>query len=297
MVDGSEAGGQGMAVVGVWPNVEKEQARGLTRQLCRWLEERSLKPVLPTAAALAMGLETWAAAETDPTWQEARFVVVLGGDGTLLHAARSQACAGRPLLGVNLGHVGFLTEVEVADLFPALTAFLNGAYVLDERIALLARVLRQGQCVARLSALNDVVVTKGPFARLVHLETFVDDAYVTTYPADGLILSTPTGSTAYSLSAGGPVVSPELGVLLLTPICPHSFFDRSIVIGKQSRVRVRIRAEHRETLLTVDGQEGFPLEDGDEVQVETNPNRIALMRRPEWNFYHVLRGWQRGREG
>jgi NAD+ kinase len=285
-----------MGRVGVWPNLDKEQARGLTRQLCRWLVERGFTPVVPDDAAQALGLDDWAARRGDPVWEGVLFVVVLGGDGTLLHAARSLSETGRPLLGVNLGHVGFLTEVEVADLFPTLAAFLEGGYVLDERLALRARVIRQGVCIATLGALNDVVVTKGPFARLVQLETFVDDAYVTTYPADGLILSTPTGSTAYSLSAGGPVVSPELGVLLLTPICPHSFFDRSIVIGQNSRVRVRIRAEHRETLLTVDGQEGFPLEDGDEVQVERDERRIALMRRPEWNFYHVLRGWQRGRD-
>lgn len=285
-----------MTRIGIWPNLDKQQAEALTRQLCHWLGERGVETLLTPQGAAALGLPETGVEPGDPVWGEVQFVVVLGGDGTLLHAARTLARHNRPLMGVNLGHLGFLTEVEVPDLYPALTAFLSGRFVIDERTTLHARVVREGVAVQDLRALNDVVITKGPFARLVSLETFVDDAYVTTYPADGLILSTPTGSTAYSLSAGGPVASPSLDVIILTPICPHSFFDRSIILGGGARVRVRIRAEHRETLLTVDGQEGFQLEDGDEIQVEANPDRIGLMRRPEWNFYHVLRAWRRGRE-
>lgn len=285
-----------MSRIGIWPNLDKQQAGVLTRQLCHWLGERGVETVLLPAAADAVGLAGSGVDPSHPAWGEVKFVVVLGGDGTLLNAARRLAAYNRPLMGVNLGHLGFLTEVEVPDLYPALTAFLAGHYVIDERMTLHARVVRGNQPVWDVQALNDVVITKGPFARLVSLETFVDDAYVTTYPADGLILSTPTGSTAYSLSAGGPVASPSLDVMVLTPICPHSFFDRSIVLGGAARVRVRIRAEHRETLLTVDGQEGFPLEDSDEIHVEANPDRVGLMRRPEWNFYHVLRAWRRGRE-
>lgn len=282
-----------MITIGVWPNPEKEQVRGLTLQLCRWLEQHEVVPVLPPDLAQAIGLRAYARPLNE--WEDCRFVVVLGGDGTLLRAAKDVAERGWALLGVNLGHLGFLTEVEVPDLYPALASFLSGHFVLDSRLLLRAKVIRQAAEVASFRALNDVVVTKGPFARLVHLETFVDESYVTTYPADGLILATPTGSTAYSLSAGGPVVSPNLAVMLMTPICPHSFFDRSIVISDNQHVRIRIRAEHRETLLTVDGQEGFGLEDGDEVWVWRDAATVQLMRRPGWNFYNVLRGWRKGR--
>jgi NAD+ kinase len=281
-----------VTTLGVWPNPDKEMVRGVTLQLCRWLERRGVRPVLPPDMARAFGVEEWAR----PLDQWAvDWVVVLGGDGTLLRAAKEVGQSGVPILGVNLGHVGFLTEVEVPDLFPTLDAMLDGQFTLDPRLLLRATVIRRGQTAAQFVAMNDVVVTKGPFARLIRLETFVDDAYVTAWRADGVIVATPTGSTAYSLSAGGPVVTPNLGVMLLTPICPHSFFDRSIVIGDRSQVRVRVVAEHRDTLLTVDGQEGFPVEDGDEVRVERAPGTVHLMRRPGSNFFHVLRGWQKGR--
>lgn len=282
-----------MRAVGIWPNPEKEQVRGLTRELWRWLEARGVEAWLPPDLVEWLGRP--AVGRPTGEWSATDFILVLGGDGTLLRAAKELVAAGRPLLGVNLGHLGFLTEVEVPDLYPALAEFLEGRYVLDARLMLSCAVRRDGREVARFQALNDVVVTKGPFARLVDLEASVDGAFVTTYRGDGLIISTPTGSTAYSLSAGGPVVNPNLGVVLLTPICPHSFFDRSVVIGEQSTVAVRVRAEHRETLLTVDGQEGFGLEDGDEVRVERAPAAVHLMRRPGWNFYYVLRGWQKGR--
>ncbi len=282
-----------MRAVAIWPNPGKEQVRGLVRDLSRWLAARGVAVWCPPELGAWAGLES--AVRPVEDWSAAEFVVVLGGDGTLLRAAKELSGQGRPLLGVNLGHLGFLTEVEVPDVYAALAEFLEGRYVLDERMMLEAVVRRHGTEVARFQALNDVVVTKGPFARLVDLEAYVDGSFVTTYRGDGLILSTPTGSTAYSLSAGGPVVNPNLRVVLLTPICPHSFFDRSVVIGDGSTVHVRVRTEHRDTLLTVDGQEGFQLEDGDEVAVERAIAPVALVRRPGWNFYHVLRGWQKGR--
>jgi NAD+ kinase len=193
-----------------------------------------------------------------------------------------------------LGHLGFLTEVEVPELYASLAWVLSGEFVLDERRLLHATVLRESQILAEFDAMNDVVVAKGPFARLIHLETFVDGAYVTTYPADGLIVATPTGSTAYSLSAGGPILTPGLDVTVVTPICPHSFFDRSIVIHRDQEVRIRIRTIHRDTLVTIDGQEVHPLEDGDEVVVVSSPQSVRLVRRPGWSFFQVLRGWRKG---
>lgn len=283
-----------MTRVMVWPNPEKDQVRGLAQRIRGWLEQHEMECVLPLELADAAGMPG-----SGHHWDEILdmaidWIMVLGGDGTLLRAAKQLAPLGAPILGVNLGHLGFLTEVEVPDLISAMSAVSRGEYVVDERHLLEARVIRQEETLASFQAMNDVVVSKGPFARLINLETFVDSAYVTTYPADGLIVATPTGSTAYSLSAGGPILSPDLDVMVMTPICPHSFFDRSVVISASQEVRIRVRTSHRDTLVTIDGQEVHPLEDGDEVLVLSSPETIRLIRRPGWSFFHVLRGWRKG---
>lgn len=278
----------------VWPNPEKESVRGLVLRMFEWLSSQGIEMIMPYDLADAMGL-----AQQGRYWEQLTtlsFVctVVLGGDGTLLRAAKELAPINAPILGVNLGHLGFLTEVEVEDLYGAISAVMRGEYLTDERHLITAQVLRDQRVLAEFEAMNDVVVAKGPFARLINLETFVDSAYVTTYPADGLIIATPTGSTAYSLSAGGPILTPDLDVLVLTPICPHSFFDRSIVLSRRQEVRIRVRTIHRDTLLTIDGQEVHPLEDGDEVVVRASKTSIRLIRRPGWSFFRVLRDWRRG---
>lgn len=278
----------------VWPNPEKDQVRGLVLRMNDWLKSHDVAMIMPQDLAVQVGLNENGRAWDDLTSMEFVATVVLGGDGTLLRAAKRLAQLNAPILGVNLGHLGFLTEVEVPDLYASLGAVLRGEFVFDERKLLCCQVVREGKVLATFDAMNDVVVAKGPFARLIHLETFVDSAYVTTYPADGLIIATPTGSTAYSLSAGGPILTPELDVMVLTPICPHSFFDRSIVLSRQNEVRIRIRTMHRDTLVTIDGQEVHPLEDGDEVVVLASPTSVRLIRRPGWSFFHVLRGWRKG---
>lgn len=278
----------------VWPNPEKDQVRGLVLRMHQWLANQEVELIMPYDLADAVGMPAQGRYPEQLSTMEFACTVVLGGDGTLLRAAKELAPLTTPILGVNLGHLGFLTEVEVPELYAALTSVLRGEYAFDERHLLTAQVVRDGQVLAEFEAMNDVVVAKGPFARLIHLETFVDGAYVTTYPADGLIIATPTGSTAYSLSAGGPILAPDLDVMVLTPICPHSFFDRSIVLARQQEVRTRIRSIHRDTLVTIDGQEVHPIEDGDEVVVTASPTTIQLIRRPGWSFFHVLRGWRKG---
>ncbi|AEJ41439.1 ATP-NAD/AcoX kinase [Sulfobacillus acidophilus TPY] len=283
-----------MGKVLLWPNPEKDQVRGLSSRIYQWLTQQQRELVMPDDLALAVDLPQLGVPWETLRQESVDWIVVLGGDGTLLRAAKQLAPLAAPILGVNLGHLGFLTEVEVPDLFSALAAVMRGEFVTDERHLLEARVYRQDQLMATFQAMNDVVVAKGPFARLINLETFVDAAYVTTYPADGLIVATPTGSTAYSLSAGGPILAPDLDVMVMTPICPHSFFDRSIVISARQEVRIRVRTIHRDTLVTIDGQEVHPLEDGDEVVVVSSPTTIQLIRRPGWSFFHVLRGWRHG---
>lgn len=276
-----------MRTVGLLANLDKANALEITGRLVDWLGARGIKAVTQVDVAAAMGraslgLPVPALVET------ADLLVVLGGDGTLLNAARLAAGA-RPILGVNLGRLGFLTEIEVPDLFGALGRILDGYYVIEERMMLAAEVLRRGETAQRVLALNEVVVSKGPFARLIHLETYVGQHYVTTYPADGVIVATPTGSTAYSLSAGGPIVNPNLDVLIITPVCPHTFYSRALVVDHRDTVRIRLRSTHRDIMLTLDGQKGYALEPDDEVNVGRAPQVTRLVRLPDWNFYGVLR--------
>ncbi len=216
-------------------------------------------------------------------------VIVLGGDGTLLSVARRAAQAGTPILGVNLGNLGFLTEVEPANLEKALWALVRGEYTIEERTMVQAQVTRAGRIVTSLAGLNDVVISKGAFARIISLDVFVNDEYYSTFPADGIIISSPTGSTAYSLSAGGPLISPNIDVMLVTPICPHTLFSRSLVIAGDDRVRVVVEAPHEEVAVTVDGQVGFRVESHDEIIVGRAPEVTRFVRLQAKSFYGTMR--------
>lgn len=273
--------------IGILPNLDKFDATSLTKELIDRLKEMGFQAYLPQHEAGLIGMAELGKPLCD--WLSgAKFIMVLGGDGTLLAAARLTASCGKPLLGINLGHLGFLTEIEVSDLFEELPSFLAGDFVIEERIMLEANIIRADNSRERLIAMNDAVISKGPFARLIRIETYVNDSFVACYPADGLIVATPTGSTAYSLSAGGPVVNPNLDVLVVTPICPHTFYARPIVLSKDEVVKIRF-FDGRETVLTLDGQEGYKLDPQDEVIVKRAPETVRLMRKPSWSFYEVLR--------
>ncbi len=216
-------------------------------------------------------------------------ILVLGGDGTLLNTARRVADKAIPILGINMGHLGFLTELEVDALYYGLNQLINGDYYIEQRMMLLANVYRKKKIVSTHHALNDLVITKNAFARLIELETYVNDQYLATYPADGLIISSPTGSTAYSLSAGGPIVAPDVEVIIVTPICPHTLHARPVVISPKNKVRVKIVSRSSEVMLTIDGQDGFPLEEADEIVLEQSFYKTKLIRLGNKSFYEVLR--------
>lgn len=276
-----------MRQVGIIANLGKRDALKVAGELLAWLEARGLGVLLETELAAGLGRSELGRSR-EQLAEGVDFVIVLGGDGTLLGAARAVAPAGRPLLGVNLGRLGFLTEIELGDLYRRLPDFLAGRYVLDERMFLEVRG-QDGRLPVR-PALNEVVITKGAFARLIHLHTYVNDTYVDTYPADGLIVATPTGSTAYSLAAGGPIVEPGVDVIILTPICPHSLYARAMVLNANDVVRVKIEAGHRDLSLTIDGQEGYNLSPGDEIIIRRNERfRARLLRSPDWRFHDLLR--------
>ena len=219
---------------------------------------------------------------------ECDFLVVLGGDGSLIGVAREFAKFKKPILGINFGRLGYLVELEKDDVSNAKCLF-EGNFRLENRIMLNAKVIRNNETVFSGTALNDAVVTKGALSKMIHFKMSVDGQEVNNYHADGMVVATPTGSTAYSLSAGGPVVAPELEVLLLTPICPHSLTSKPIVVSDNQTIR--LDAEFRfdeEVILTLDGQEGFRLSAGDSVEITKSEHKTQLVRITERSFFYNL---------
>jgi NAD+ kinase len=215
-------------------------------------------------------------------------LIILGGDGTLLSMARAVGDLGVPLLGVNLGGLGFLTATTLDEMFPALEAYFGGQMAIEERMLLAARVVRNGQPLGEYAALNDIVITKSAMSRIIDLSVSVEGRYATAYRADGLIISTPTGSTAYSLSAGGPILFPTMDAVVLTPICSHTLTNRPIVVPGTDRIEVTLLAD-QDVMATMDGQVGVGLREGDTVEVRKAAARIRLVRFPQKDFFSVLR--------
>lgn len=222
-------------------------------------------------------------------------LLVFGGDGTILSGARMAAQSGVPVLGINLGRLGFLSEIDIPDIKTALESIVNREYDIEERMMIEASVFRAGELIEKSMGLNDAVITKGAFARLIFLKTMVNGEHVSTYPTDGLIVATPTGSTAYSLSAGGPVVTPDLDLMIITPICPHALWARPIVISSDCLVEVELLSDKGEVMLTIDGQHGLSLVKSDIVRINRAPHKVKFIRLKSRNFFRVLK--QKLREG
>lgn len=288
-----------MNKIGIIINLEKPEILKITSQIVEWLQSRG-KKVLVTAAGICSAEGIGSAggiisSSEKELAEEAECVVVLGGDGTLLNCARTIGVLGKPIFGVNFGQLGFLTEIELPDLTPALERLISGKFEIEERMMIQAEVFRNGKKICNFYCLNDAVITKGAFARLIRLKIFVNNEYVDTYPADGLIISTPTGSTAYSLSAGGPLVAPNLELMIVTPICPHTLYSRSVVVDKDSEVKVVIQETQAEVMLTIDGQSGIELLPQDEIFVRKAPFTARFLKLNQRSFYEILR--QKLREG
>jgi len=269
-------------------NKEKAPAREMGRFIVTYCQEHGLNAYLLPVDAAFLGFPDLATSLHNLR-QTADLVISLGGDGTLLGAARLFAEAGVPVLGINLGRLGFLTAAEPEQLEQALAQLVQGRCSVDERTLLKAVIRRRGQQVEESLALNDVVITKGAFARIIAVSCYINGEYLTTYPGDGIIVATATGSTAYSLSAGGPILNPALDCLIITPICPHTLSARSIVISGQEMLRATVSSDHGDIMLTVDGQKGYPLEPEDSIVVTKAPFRARLIRLPGQCFYRILR--------
>lgn len=265
-----------------------DAAEAIVGGLLEWLQARGIAVVLEKETATAAPTATFAAATKAELPSQVDLIVVLGGDGTLLSMARAVGDLGVPILGVNLGGLGFLTATTLDEMFPAVESALVGGMAVDERMMLHARLLRNGGSIGEYAALNDVVITKSAMSRIINLSVSVESRYATAYRADGLIISTPTGSTAYCLSAGGPIVEPTMDAMVLTPIASHTLTNRPIVLPGADRVEVTLHTD-QEVMLTIDGQIGVPLRQGDVVGVAKAAARIRLLRFPRKDFFSVLR--------
>ncbi|MCS7280538.1 MAG: NAD(+)/NADH kinase [Desulfobacterota bacterium] len=227
--------------------------------------------------------------ELEQVGEGADLIVVLGGDGTLLSVSRNSVGREVPILGVNLGGLGFLTEVSVEELDGALEKILSGKMDVSKRMMLCVIVERKKEVILEFNVLNDAVITKDALARIIDVETYVDDEYLTTYRADGIIFSTPTGSTGYCLSAGGPILYPSMENIVVVPICPHTLTMRPLILPDDVVIRAVLKSKDEKVILTLDGQVGFPLEYGDEVLVQRSPIVTKLVKSPSKGYFEILR--------
>lgn len=228
--------------------------------------------------------------DEDNVIKNSELVVCLGGDGTFLKAARKIYTKQIPILGINLGNLGFLTEVDRKNIDHAIEQLFCGEYEIEERMMLEAVICKAGGGTVSDIALNDVVIGRGSVSRILHVKTYINDVFVETFPGDGLIISSPTGSTAYSLSAGGPIVEPDTDLLLVTPVCPHILYSRSFVTKPDSVVKAVVEESYRQgAMVTFDGQEGYGIGGGDVIEVRKAPYATKLVKMTPRNFFNILR--------
>ncbi|PKP60594.1 NAD(+) kinase [Candidatus Atribacteria bacterium HGW-Atribacteria-1] len=274
--------------VGLIVNYKKDKTRETAYRIIDWLNSKKLKVCIEGNRGEEIGKEELNC-PTDKFLKKVDLIISLGGDGTLLRAARLAATKDIPVFGVNLGGLGFLTQIGIDDLEKSLEKLYQERYFLDERMMLSCTVKRREKEIKKFTALNDVVIGKGAFARIICLATYVNNDYVITYSADGLVVSTSTGSTAYSLSAGGPIVNPNINSIILTPICPHTLSARPFIIGEDDQVKITLEVSEEEVMVTIDGQEGFTLEPNDEVIIKKSDHKARLITFKEKSFYAILR--------
>jgi len=281
--------------VGIASKPNKPELANIVPGLLDWFRTHEYKIVVdPETSPYAPGIETLSrdAMGSRPL----TFVVVLGGDGTLLSAARAVAKAGIPVLGVNLGSLGFLAEVPLEELYPTLQGIEENRCSVETRSMVRCEVVRKGSSVAAYDALNDAVMGKGTIARLNYCEVFIDGLFVSSYKADSLIVSTPTGSTAYSLAAGGPIVMPSVDALIITPVSAHSLTHRPLVVNDTAKIEIIINTGQDEAYLSIDGQIGMPIYDGDRIHCRKSDLNVKLLR-IKGTFFDVLRNklkWGQG---
>lgn len=274
--------------VAIFAKMHDPRCQGIASDLITWLEARERIPLVEPSLARLIGHPDLSTEEE--IRDQAELVVVLGGDGTLISVARLFSGRDVPILGINLGSLGFLTEITIEELYPRLELCLQGAPRVSARMMLMVTLIRNGKQNETFHVLNDVVINKGALARIVDLETRINKQFLTTYKADGLIVATPTGSTGYSLSAGGPIIQPQMSCIVITPICPHTLTNRPIVVTDESIISVTITASFDEKVyLTLDGQVGIELQEGDSVEVRKALHKTSLVMSRSRDYFELLR--------
>lgn len=282
-----------MKKIGLVVKQAQPEAMAVAQDLRSWLIQRGMEVFIGEAQVIQTSApgEAKASAAIPPDMD---LVVVLGGDGTLLYAARALGRNGVPLLGINMGGLGFLTETSLVNLHPTMERVLSGNYTAEARMMLSVVVNRAGRTVARETVLNDAVIHKEALARILDLKVKINDMDLTSYRADGLIISSPTGSTAYNLSAGGPIVHPAQETIILTPICPFTLSNRPLILPETVIVEVEVDPRATDVILTADGQVSYALEPGDKVVISRSPNDILLIANLDKNYFEIIRtklGW------
>lgn len=276
---------QSVALIGKYKHPEmRDQLVGLAS----FLQQRGLAVYVEQNTALQCGLEAYPLLHIDEIGDQAELVIVLGGDGTMLTAARALLDSSIPLVGVNRGRFGFLTDVNSETMLDAMSGILAGDYTIEQRILLSASIVRDGVVISQGSALNDVVVTKTGMSRLIELEVFIDGQFVHKQRSDGLILATPTGTTAYSLSAGGPILHPTLDAIALVPICPHTLSNRPIAINSASKVEITL-VYAEDAGVHFDGQLQMAIQQGDKIMVQRAEKTVSLLHPLGHSHYDMLR--------
>ncbi|MDT8441740.1 MAG: NAD(+)/NADH kinase [Desulfuromonadales bacterium] len=276
-----------MKRIGIFAKRNNQDAVDLAREVAAWLLERKIEVLFDEALAREMGGAEGYPSKSIPALAD--LLVVLGGDGTLLSVARLVGDLRTPILGVNLGSLGFLTEITRDELFPVLAQVVTGDFVVSERMRLLAIIRRKEKELGRYRVLNDIVINKGALARIIDMEAWIDDAYLTTFKADGLIVATPTGSTGYNLAAGGPIIYPGNHSYVITPICPHMLTNRPLIVSDEALIRIEVKFDDEDVVFTADGQVGMPLHGGDVVELRKSRHSTLLIKSPTKDYFEVLR--------
>ena len=276
-----------MKKIGIFCKPKAPSAAKILGKLIPWLRNQNYYIFLDAGTAAIISEAS--SHEKSEISQQSDLLIVLGGDGTLLGVARAAHPFKVPILAVNLGSLGFLAEISIEELYSTLKNILAGKFEIENRMLLNACIWRSKEKVEDHNVLNDVVINKGAVARVINLQVLVNGQYMTSYRADGLIIATPTGSTAYSLSAGGPIIHPSMHTLVLSPICPFTLTNRSILIPDQSIIQVKLAAEYDDVRVTLDGQEGYDMKAEDILEIKKTKTTLQLIRGPNKNYYQILR--------
>ncbi len=278
-----------MKTIGIITNVDRDADFTYTKILADSIVKQGGRAMMTDELSQKAGIGEQCGDENGVI-SRSELVVCLGGDGTFLKVARKVYMKELPILGINLGNLGFLTEVDRNNIDFAIEQLFDNRYVIEERMMLEAAINRKDKAPVYETALNDAVITRGAISRIIHVKTYINDVFVDSFPGDGLIISSPTGSTAYSLSAGGPIVEPDTNLILITPICPHILYSRSFVTKADSVVKAVVDEDfNHNAMVTLDGQEGHEIGGGDIVEIRKSPYSIKLIKMNSRNFFNILR--------